>query len=86
MPSTCSTECRIFYDQTVGGRIEWHPEESNIHSEYSLVRHNGTDSVSVPRDPIVTGTSVLAFKYKDGIIVATDNLGTVFILLSASAD
>ena len=27
------------------------------------------------REPIVTGTSVLAFKYKDGIIMATDNLG-----------
>ena len=75
MPSTCSTECRIIYDRTAGGRIEWHPEESNIHSEYSPVRHNGVDSVSVPRDPIVTGTSVLAFKYKDGIIMATDNLG-----------
>lgn len=27
------------------------------------------------RQPIVTGTSVLALTYKDGIMMATDNLG-----------
>lgn len=27
------------------------------------------------RQPIVTGTSVLAIKYKDGIMMAADNLG-----------
>jgi len=28
------------------------------------------------RDPIVTGSSVVAFKYKDGIMMAADTLGT----------
>jgi hypothetical protein len=28
------------------------------------------------RQPIVTGTSVIALKYKDGIMMAADNLGT----------
>jgi hypothetical protein len=27
------------------------------------------------RQPIVTGTSVIALKYKDGIMMASDNLG-----------
>lgn len=30
---------------------------------------------SCPRQPIVTGTSVLALKYKDGVMMAADNLG-----------
>lgn len=29
------------------------------------------------RQPIVTGTSVLALKYKDGIMMAADNLGAL---------
>lgn len=29
------------------------------------------------RQPIVTGTSVLAIKYKDGIMMAADNLGAI---------
>lgn len=27
--------------------------------------------------PIVTGTSVLAAKFKDGVVIAADNLGTI---------
>jgi 20S proteasome alpha/beta subunit len=33
----------------------------------------------VNRQPIVTGTSVLAIQYKDGIMMAADNLG-IFIV------
>lgn len=33
------------------------------------------------RQPIVTGTSVLAIKYKDGIMMAADTLGLSTILL-----
>ena len=29
----------------------------------------------VPRDPIVTGSSVVAIKYKDGVMMAADTLG-----------
>jgi len=34
------------------------------------------------RQPIVTGTSVLAIKYKDGIMMAADNLGERPIILT----
>lgn len=27
------------------------------------------------QQPIVTGTSVIAIKYKDGVVIAADNLG-----------
>jgi len=32
------------------------------------------------RQPIVTGTSVLALKFKDGIMMAADNLGEPLVL------
>ncbi|KAF8889003.1 nucleophile aminohydrolase [Infundibulicybe gibba] len=35
--------------------------------------------------PIVTGTSVLAIKYKDGIMMAADNLGQIFSGYTPSA-
>jgi 20S proteasome subunit beta 7 len=28
------------------------------------------------QSPIVTGTSVIAIKFKDGVVMAADNLGT----------
>ena len=28
------------------------------------------------QSPIVTGTSVIAIKYKDGVVIAADNLGS----------
>lgn len=34
------------------------------------------------RQPIVTGTSVLGLKYKDGIMIAADNLGALAPLLT----
>ena len=37
------------------------------------------------RQPIVTGTSVLALKFKDGIMMAADTLGA-FIVLSGWAE
>jgi 20S proteasome alpha/beta subunit len=35
------------------------------------------------RQPVVTGASVLALKYKDGIMMAADNLGMNITLLVA---
>ena len=34
-----------------------------------------------PRQPIVTGTSVLGVKYQDGVMLAADNLGKSTSLL-----
>lgn len=33
--------------------------------------------IVIRRQPIVTGASVLALKYKDGVMIAADNLGTL---------
>jgi len=30
------------------------------------------------QQPIVTGTSVIAAKFKDGVVIAADNLGTAY--------
>jgi 20S proteasome subunit beta 7 len=32
------------------------------------------------QSPIVTGTSVIAIKYKDGVVIAADNLGMFGVL------
>lgn len=48
------------------------------HTQYAvciLVKGQSSDEVSI-RQPIVTGTSVLAIKFKDGILMAADTLGT----------
>ena len=34
-----------------------------------------TDFFPLLRQPIVTGTSVIAIKYKDGVMMAADTLG-----------
>jgi len=39
-------------------------------------RHSFADGVQRTQQPIVTGTSVLAIKYKDGIMMAADNLAS----------
>jgi hypothetical protein len=40
-----------------------------------LVQGKSSDEGSI-RQPIVTSTSVLGIKFKDGILMAADNLGT----------
>ena len=37
------------------------------------------------QSPIVTGTSVIGLKFKDGVVIAADNLGT-HILLSTTSE
>lgn len=34
------------------------------------------------RQPMITGTSIIAFKYKDGIMMGSDMLGKVFTYIS----
>lgn len=38
------------------------------------------------QQPIVTGTSVVAVKFKDGVVIAADNLGSSFINRSDTAE
>lgn len=40
----------------------------------SHMQMNGPKSAT--QQPIVTGTSVVAIKFKDGVVIAADNLGT----------
>ena len=40
----------------------------------SYLNHSGPKTAT--QSPIVTGTSVIAIKYKDGVVMAADNLGT----------
>lgn len=41
----------------------------------SYLQQNGPNQHT--QSPIVTGTSVVALKFKDGVVIAADNLGTV---------
>lgn len=38
------------------------------------MQHNGPTTHT--QSPVVTGTSVLGLKFKDGVIIAADNLGS----------
>ena len=40
----------------------------------SYLQTNGPKTAT--QSPIVTGTSVIAIKFKDGVVMAADNLGT----------
>jgi 20S proteasome subunit beta 7 len=40
----------------------------------SYLQSNGPSQRT--QQPIVTGTSVIALKFKDGVVIAADNLGT----------
>ncbi|KAJ2970003.1 hypothetical protein NUW58_g9832 [Xylaria curta] len=41
----------------------------------SYMQTNGPNQHT--QSPIVTGTSVVAMKFKDGVVIAADNLGTL---------
>ncbi len=43
------------------------------------------DVAALPRYPIVTGTSILATTYKDGVLIACDTLGEMRLSLPDSA-
>lgn len=53
-------------------------DDDMIHSAF-------TDAITRTQQPIVTGTSVLGLKYKDGVMLAADNLGTLLSLLAPTA-
>ena len=49
---------------------------SNLRPERSTIYADMKRDVLIIRQPIVTGTSVIGLKYKDGVMLAADNLGT----------
>jgi 20S proteasome alpha/beta subunit len=61
-------------DPTTAPRM-YLPKVSNELSYVVKHQHVPNQLTVASRQPIVTGTSVLAIKYKDGIMMAADNLG-----------
>ncbi|GBE85714.1 proteasome endopeptidase complex beta subunit [Sparassis latifolia] len=47
-----------------------------IHARPSIAKDAFAEGVQHTQQPIVTGTSVLAIKYKDGVMMAADNLAS----------
>jgi 20S proteasome subunit beta 7 len=41
----------------------------------SYLQNNGPNQHT--QSPVVTGTSVIALKFKDGVVIAADNLGRI---------
>lgn len=68
------------HDQTNWGR-----PRDDIYGSYDHKIHNASNSMSMPRvhtqQPTVTGTSVVAIKFKDGVMMAADNLAAYGSLL-----
>ena len=47
----------------------------DIYGHYNPSFLQSTGPIQHTKAPIVTGTSVIAIKYKDGVVIAADNLG-----------
>ena len=45
------------------------------------VSNYGKEAIQHTQEPKIVGTSVLGMKYKDGIVLAADNLGTYILFL-----
>lgn len=63
-------------------QVNWGRPRDDIYGAYDKQIHNAGQSAidnSIPtthtQSPIITGTSVLGIKFKDGVILAADNLG-----------
>ena len=54
------------------------------YSHFANQDHSGP--IQHTQSPIVTGTSVIGIKYKDGIVIAADNLGTQSSLCYSGQD
>ena len=64
----------------------WQPRD-DVYGAYDASYLNSSGPKQATQSPVVTGTSVLALKFKDGVVMAADNLGMLlpriyFLLLS----
>lgn len=59
----------------------------DVYGAYDASFMNDNAPKQNTQQPIVTGTSVVALKFKDGVVIAADNLGTpcCFCLLILTA-
>ena len=48
----------------------------DVYGAYDASYLQGNNPIQHTQQPVVTGTSVLAVKFKDGVVIAADNLGT----------
>lgn len=56
----------------------------DVYGAYDASFMNSNGPKQNTQQPIVTGTSVIAIKFKDGVVIAADNLGAFdFLILSA---
>jgi 20S proteasome subunit beta 7 len=53
----------------------WGRPRDDVYGAYdhSYLQNNGPNQHT--QQPVVTGTSVLGLKFKDGVVIASDNLG-----------
>lgn len=54
----------------------WGRPRDDIYGAYDHSYLQANSPTTHTQSPIVTGTSVIALKYKDGVVIAADNLGT----------
>lgn len=47
----------------------------DIYGPYNNAFLPSSQPIQHTQSPVVTGTSVVAIKYKDGVVIAADNLG-----------
>lgn len=52
----------------------------DVYGTYDASYLNNSGPRTVTQSPVVTGTSVIAIKYKDGVVMAADNLGMFRLL------
>lgn len=50
-----------------------------MYGAYDSSYLNSTGPKSHTQSPVVTGTSVVAAKFKDGVVIAADNLGLLIL-------
>ncbi|KAK4171623.1 hypothetical protein QBC36DRAFT_295182, partial [Triangularia setosa] len=52
----------------------WGRPRDDVYGAYDSSYLNNSGPRTVTQSPVVTGTSVIAIKYKDGVVMAADNL------------
>lgn len=62
-------------------QVKWGRPRDDIYGRYDHKIHDAANKIptSHTQQPIVTGSSVIGIKFKDGVILAADNLGTCLL-------